>query len=44
MHIHAGIVHALITFAYVIIIGFFWRFYCYKNPDNSLAQGMAFCY
>lgn len=44
MHIHVGFLHALCGFAYVVIIGFFWRFFCYKYHDTQLAQAMAFCY
>jgi hypothetical protein len=44
MHIHLGVLKALITFLEVIIVGFFWRIISMHNADNSLGQGMAVLY
>lgn len=44
MHVHAGLMHALTTFAYVIIIGFFWRLYSVSHADTALGRGMGFVY
>lgn len=44
MHIHIGIMQALITFTSVIIVGFFWRLYTFSHHESQLAQAMAFVY
>lgn len=44
MHIHLGVLHALVTFASVIVVGFFWRIVAAHNSDNALGQAMAFVY
>lgn len=44
MHIHIGVMHALITFAEVIIVGFFWRFLSMKYHNTPGGQAMAFVY
>jgi len=44
MHIHIGLVQLLTTFAYVIIVGFFWRIAAGYWSDNALGQAMAFVY
>lgn len=44
MHIHLGILPALVTFAYVLIIGFFYRFIAMKFHDTAIGQAMAFAY
>jgi hypothetical protein len=44
MHIHLGLHHALITFAEVIIIGFFWRLASMYYHATKAGQAMAFLY
>jgi hypothetical protein len=44
MHIHLGVLKAVITFLEVIIVGFFWRIIAMHNSDNSLGQAMAVVY
>lgn len=44
MHIHLGVLSALVVFANVIVIGFFWRFLAMKYHNSPLGQAMAFIY
>lgn len=44
MHVHLGLLHALITFLTIIPIGFFWRWIAMKYSDSPWAQAMAFIY
>lgn len=44
MHIHLGVMHAIVTFLSVIIVGFFWRTLAAHNSDNALGQAMAYVY
>jgi len=44
MHIHMGIIHALVIFANVIIVGFFWRIVAAHNAANSVGQAMSFLF
>ena len=44
MHIHIGILDALKTFAYVIIVGFFWRYLSMRWYNTPGGQAMAFVY
>lgn len=44
MHIHLGVLSALVAFANVIIVGFFWRFLAMKYHNTPWAQAMAFLY
>lgn len=43
-HIHVGILHAAITFAGVLVFGFFWRVVAAHQSQNSLGQAMSFIY
>jgi hypothetical protein len=44
MHVHAGLMEALTTFAYIIIFGFFWRTLTIKWADKPIGKGMAYIY
>lgn len=44
MHIHVGLLKALVTFAEVIIIGFFWRLASMYFHNTPTGQAMAFIY
>jgi len=44
MHIHIGVLFALMSFLNVIVIGFFWRFASMKYHSTALGQAMAFIY
>lgn len=44
MHVHLGLVEALKTFAYVVIIGFFWRWLSMRYHKSSIGRAMAFVY
>lgn len=44
MHVHLGVIHAVTTFACVIVIGFFWRLIAGHNSQNAVGQAMAFVY
>lgn len=44
MHVHIGLLYALVIFANVIIIGFFWRFLAMKYSSSPVGQAMAFIY
>ncbi len=44
MHIHLGVLHALVIFAEVIIVGFFWRLGAMYYHATKLGQAMAFVY
>ena len=44
MHVHIGLLHALTIFAYVIVLGFFWRLAAMYFSDTAAGQAMAFIY
>jgi hypothetical protein len=44
MHVHLGLLHALTVFAYVLIVGFFWRIGEMLLRDRPIGQAMAFIY
>jgi hypothetical protein len=44
MHVHLGVLHAVVVFAEVIIIGFFWRLAAMYFHDSKVGQAMAFVY
>lgn len=44
MHVHLGILHALVIFASVVVVGFFWRLVASWNSQNAFGQAMAFIY
>jgi hypothetical protein len=44
MHIHLGALRALVTFAEVVIVGFFWRILAAHLSQNPIGQAMAFIY
>lgn len=44
LHIHIGLIDALITFAYVLIVGVFWRVAAIHLKDTQLGQAMGFAY
>lgn len=44
MHVHIGILLALINFANILILGFFWRFISMKYHSTPVGQAMAFVY
>jgi hypothetical protein len=44
MHYHLDVIHALVTFAMVIVVGFFWRVISAHNHGNAIGQAMAFVY
>lgn len=44
MHIHIGILSAIITFAEVLVVGILWRVLSALNHDNAFGQAMAFAY
>ena len=44
MHIHLGILFGLISFANVLIFGFFWRALAFKFHNTPAGQAMAFVY
>jgi len=43
-HVHLSVIDALKTFAYVLILGTFWRLAQIKFRNSSLGQAMAFAY
>ena len=44
MHVHVGLLKALMTFLDVIVVGFFWRLLAFNNADSAIGQAMAFIY
>lgn len=44
MHIHLSAIDALKTFAYVVIIGTFWRLAQIRLKNTALGQAMSFAY
>lgn len=44
MHIHLGVLQALVVFADVVVIGFFWRIIAGLNHHNDLGKAMSFIY
>ena len=44
MHIHIGVQQAIVTFATVLVAGFFWRVAAAKWHDTSVGRAMAFIY
>lgn len=44
MHIHIGVQQALITFATVVVVGFFWRVTAARLHNTSVGRAMAFIY
>lgn len=44
MHIHVGVLSALLTFAEVLLVGILWRVVAALNHDNAFGQAMAFAY
>jgi hypothetical protein len=43
-HVHLSVVEALKVFAYVLIIGTFWRLAQIKLRDTAVGQAMALAY
>lgn len=44
MHLHFGLIQGLSVFAYVVVIGFFWRLLAAHNHNNALGQAMSVIY
>lgn len=44
MHLHIGILQALIAFASVLFFGTLWRLVAAHNSDNALGKAMSFMY
>jgi hypothetical protein len=44
MHIHIGLLAALIPFLKVVLVGTFWRLAAFSMRANSFGQGMLFMY
>lgn len=44
MHVHVGIVEAVVTAAYLIIFGFLWRSATIALAETPLGQAMAYIY
>lgn len=44
MHIHIGLLKALLTFTDVIIVGFFWRWLALYFSDGPIGKAMGFIY
>lgn len=44
MHVHVSALQAVITFLYVIIIGFLWRAASIKLADRPVGRAMATIY
>lgn len=44
MHIHASAIGFLITAAYIIIFGFFWRFISTRYHETTFGQAMGVIY
>lgn len=44
MHVHVGLLYALVIFANVIVIGFFWRLLAIKLHNTPIGQAMSFIY
>lgn len=43
-HVHISFLSFLITSAYVVLFGFFWRSLSAKWKDNSTGQAMAYIF
>lgn len=44
MHVHASALDALIIAAYIILIGFLFRWLSARYPDSALGKALAFVY
>ena len=44
MHVHVSAVSGLITFLYVLIFGFFWRFVAMRLAGTRTGEAMAFVF
>lgn len=44
MHIHVGLLHLVIVFGGVLLIGTFWRLLAGLLADSAVGQAMAFMY
>lgn len=44
MHIHVGALQALVTFLYVIILGFLWRSLSIMWADRPIGKAMSTIY
>lgn len=44
MHIHLGVQQVAITFASVLVVGFFWRLAAAHLHDTDIGKAMAFIY
>lgn len=44
MHIHLGVQQVAITFASVLVAGFFWRIAAAKLHNTAVGRAMAFIY
>lgn len=44
MHIHLGVQQVLVTFASVLVAGFFWRVAAARLHDTAFGRAMAFIY
>lgn len=44
MHIHLGVQQVAITFASVLVVGFFWRVIAANLHDTDVGKAMMFLY
>lgn len=44
MHVHIGVQQVAVTFASVLVAGFFWRVIATKYHDTAIGRAMAFIY
>ncbi len=44
MHIHIGVLSAIIIFLNVIVVGFLWRMAAMYFANSPIGQAMAFIY
>lgn len=44
MHVHVSALDALVTFAYVLILGFLWRMLAAYWADNAVGKAMSNLY
>jgi len=44
MHVHAGVLDAIIFAAYLLVIGFILRWVETRYPDSAVGKALAFIY
>jgi hypothetical protein len=43
-HVHIGLIHALIVWMYILIIGPLWRYAASHFSDTAIGKAMAYIY